>query len=78
MLCGQQLQTLILCKEFSNEYKIRFNATKSKVLVYGANTNNPVKIVFQGNVVPQSNKGKHDGHTIGTIYDIDTIITGCM
>jgi len=68
-------QMLTLCEQFSNEYLIRFNATKSKLLVYGANNNSPVKIVFQGNVVPQSIKEKHVGHTIGTTYDIDTFIT---
>ena len=63
---------LKICAEFSNEYNITFNSAKSKVIVYGRNTQN-VEIMFQGNMILQSSSEKHVGNLIGTDSEIDQI-----
>ena len=67
---------LVVCEQFSKDFNIKFNASKSKLLVFGGNS---VEIKFQGHVIPVGVKECHIGNLIGTDDNIchDVIKAAC-
>ena len=51
---------LSICNDFSKEYNILFNASKSKLVIFGETIN--AKVYFQGQLLPISNTEKHVGN----------------
>ena len=60
---------LDICEHFSNIYNIKFNTSKSKLLVYGDKS---VVINFQGHVIPVCESEKHVGNIVGSNHNIYT------
>ena len=60
---------LSICEEFSAEYDIIFNATKSKLLIFGDNCQD-VKIKFQSNIIPCVSSECHLGNLIGPMFNL--------
>ena len=60
---------LSICEEFSADYDILFNATKSKLLIFGDNCQN-VNIQFQGNMIPCVSSECHLGNLIGPMHNL--------
>ena len=52
---------LQLCEKCSVDFSIKFNTTKSKLLVFSENSTD-VKVKFQGNIIPQVTSETHVGH----------------
>ena len=60
---------LSICEEFSAEYDITFNATKSKLLIFGDNCQD-IKIKFQSNIIPCVSSKCHLGNLIGPMFNL--------
>ena len=77
LLCpsvGALKKLLDICEQFSTEYNILFNASKSKFLAFGYDSE--IKISFQGSIIPHVLKEKHLGHEISSDYNmLDRIVT---
>ena len=58
---------LEMCENFSQGYNIKFNAKKSKLIIYGGS---PVSVEFQGRVIPTCTCEKHVGNLVGTDNEI--------
>ena len=58
-------EMLSICDTYSKDFNITFNASKSKLVVFGKNRCN-VNVKFQGSVIPQTDREKHVGNLIGT------------
>ena len=58
---------LEMCENFSQDCNIKFNAQKSKLIIYG---DSPVSIEFQGRVIPTCTSEKHAGNLVGTDNEI--------
>ena len=52
---------LKICEKYSVDFSIKFNTSKSKLLVFSENPTN-VKVNFQGNTIPQVKSETHVGH----------------
>ena len=64
------LESLLdICKTYSAEYNINFNAEKSKLLVYGKAPNN-ITITFQGHIIKPISCEKHVGNLVGNNPDV--------
>ena len=63
-------QMLTVCAEYSKDYNIDFNASKTKLIIFGRK-HLDANIVFQGNVISQVQSEKHVGIIMGTSTDID-------
>ena len=61
---------LALCDHFSHEFNINFNATKSKLFVYGRND---VHVEFQGQTIPTCSDEFHVGNLVGSNPAVDQI-----
>lgn len=55
---------LEVCDQFSCDFNVKFNAGKSKLIVY-SKENITVEFCFQGTTIPQSTTEKHLGYFIG-------------
>ena len=64
---------LAVCEKFSDEYSIKFNATKSKLIAYGDTSANQ-NVIFQGHSIPVSDYEKHVGNLVGSNSNIDNDI----
>ena len=60
---------LKICETFSEEYKILFNASKSKLVVFG-NDSHCTKVFLQGNEIVKTNEEKHVGNLVGSDSNI--------
>ena len=58
-------EMLAICDTYSKDFNITFNASKSKIVVFGKNSSN-VNVKFQGSIITQTDKEKHVGNLIGT------------
>ena len=64
------LNTMLkICETFSDEYKILFNASKSKLVVFG-NDSNCTDVFLQGNVIVKTKVEKHVGNLVGSDFNI--------
>ena len=61
---------LKICEEFSKEFHINFNASKSKLIIFGECTSD-VKVYLQGNLISLVSTEKHVGNIVGN--DPDTM-----
>ena len=61
---------LELCDQFSQEFNINFNATKSKLVVYGKND---VHVEFKGQTIPICSDEFHVGNLVGSNHAVDQI-----
>ena len=52
---------LTICEKYSVDLSIKFNSSKSKLLVFSENSTD-VKVNFQGNTIPQVKSETHVGH----------------
>ena len=52
---------LKICETYSVDFNIKFNTSKSKLLVFSENSTD-VKVNFQGNTIPQVKSETHVGH----------------
>ena len=62
---------LEICHKFSQDYNIKFNAEKSKLIIYGGS---PVSIEFQGRDIPICTSEKHVGNLVGSDHEIKQTI----
>ena len=72
LLCPNisSLNTMLkICETFSDEYKILFNASKSKLVVFG-NDSNCTDVFLQGNVIVKTKVEKHVGNLVGSDFNI--------
>jgi len=71
-------EMLKICEQFSTEFNIEFNASKTKLIVFG---NCPLQaaVTFQGKVISKVDREKHVGIFIGTDKNIGktTISKAC-
>ena len=58
---------LEICEVFSQEYNIKFNAAKSKIITYG---DSAISLEFQGRIIPVCTSEKHVGNLVGTDPEI--------
>ena len=58
---------LHVCEMFSNDYNIKFNTEKSKLIAYGGND---VHIKFQGKMIPACSIENHIGHLVGKDFNV--------
>jgi len=58
-------EMLQICEQFSHEYNIEFNASKSRLMIFGKRQLQ-AEIVFQGMRIPQVTIEKHVGNLLGT------------
>ena len=56
---------LNICEQYSTDFNILFNASKTKLTVFGRNISK-VDVVFQGTVTSKVNNEAHVGNIIST------------
>ena len=69
-------QMLKVCEEFSQEFNVMFNGSKSKLIVVKCDTSTPHEMVamsFMGTQIECVASDKHLGNIIGNIDDVDVI-----
>ena len=66
---------LNICEQYSTDFNILFNASKTKLMVFGRNISK-VDVVFQGTVASKVNNEAHVGNIISTdIYNDEMSIS---
>ena len=61
-----------ICEQFSSDYDITFNATKCKLIVFGADGDDDVSVSIDGKPVVQGSSDSHLGFLIGNNKDVDS------
>ena len=61
-----------MLNSIGNEYCVKINPDKSKLLVFGKSYNSDINIVFNDSIIPLSLQTDHLGHVVGpTIGHVD-------
>ena len=72
---GSLKEMLNICEQYSTDFNILFNASKTKLMVFGRNISK-VDVVFQGTVASKVNNEAHVGNIISTdIYNDEMSIS---
>ena len=64
---------LAVCEQYSAEFNIKFNTTKSKLIVFNKMSVN-IPISFQGELIPIVTDEKHVGHRVGSCSSVKQCI----
>ena len=65
---------LAICDTYLKDFNITFNASKSKIVVFGKNSCN-VNVKFQGSIITQTDKEKHVGNLILALFNLHAMIS---
>ena len=72
------MQSLIsICENFADEYNLKYNPSKCKVMIFSNSLNNNVRLVLNETLLSVSRSEKHLGHmmsSVGEILDYSSII----
>ena len=63
---------LTIVSEYGKEYNVKFNASKTQLVLYGSKEYND-NIVFQGTILHQADGANHLGNCLGDNYNEDMI-----
>ena len=68
---------LNVVNSFGNEYCVKINPDKSKLLVFGKSYNSDINIVFNDSIIPLSLQTDHLGHVVGPAIGHEDINSLC-
>ena len=59
---------LDICQEYAQEYSVKFNSTKSKLVTYNVSTTSNIRFALNKNPIECVDSALHLGHYIGMNY----------
>ena len=60
---------LDICQEYAQEYSVKFNSTKSKLVTYNVSTTSNIRFALNKNPIERVDSALHLGHHIGMNYN---------
>ena len=60
---------LDICQEYAQEYSVKFNSTKSKLVTYNVSTTSNIRFALNKNPIERVDSALHLGHYMGMNYN---------